>query len=173
MPNATDDPFDYTAKTAGRVAAGALVSTLISVGIAAILGAVHVQIASHLAFLLVAGAIGIILGLTGYNIGRIDAGFLFAFFLFEPIGPVLLHQQTAPAGLAPALVIGLAVACWFMHKGSLTSEAELPSVERPVTAVTDDGSRAGDMVVPGTPVEEAEAGVAQSGRAVAFRTPRA
>ena len=127
IASAADSPLHHTAQMAIRVAEGALTSTLLSVGITAILGNAHTRFSLHLVFLMVAGAIGIVLGATGYDLGRIDAGFLFAFFLLEPIGPVLLGHQTAPAGLAPALLVGLAAACWFMHKSSLSREPELPA----------------------------------------------
>lgn len=52
---------------------------------------------------------------------RLDASFVFVFFLFEPIGRTLLHQQTAPANLGVALFLGLVAAYLFRRKSSTES----------------------------------------------------
>lgn len=152
MGPATDIRLKYAVNAITKLAASALVSTLISTLIAAIFGNALSRTAFHLLFLAVAGAIGIILRSTGYTIGRIDAGFLFAFFLFEAIGPILLHQQTPPANLVVTLVLGIAVASFFVNKGSnVVGKRESPATE-PV--VTDDGGASSGAELAGVPVED-------------------
>lgn len=113
------DPQKKMLAALKKLAAGALVSTLISILFAAIFGSDLGRPESHLLFLVVVGAIGILLGTAGYIVDRFDASFVFAFFLFEPIGPVLLHQVPVAPSLGVALPLGLLVAFLFGRKGSV------------------------------------------------------
>lgn len=70
--------------TLTKLAAGALVSTLISILFAAIFGSDLGRPESHLLFLVVVGAIGILLGTAGYIVDRFDASFVLPSFCLNP-----------------------------------------------------------------------------------------
>jgi K+-sensing histidine kinase KdpD len=100
-----------------RLLAAAAISTLISTLIASLLGGAVHPIAFHALFIVVAGLLGVFLGSTRLATARLDSSFLFVFFLFEPMGRVLLAQEAAPADLAVALVLALAAA-YLLGRGS-------------------------------------------------------
>lgn len=100
-----------------RLAAGAIVSSSLSTLIAAYSGKLFGQNASHLLFVVAVEMIGLLSGGTRFLRGRFDAGFVLVLILFEPIGPVLLHHETASPGLILTLLLGFAVACLFRHEG--------------------------------------------------------
>jgi len=127
---AADLPLRQVARTSARVVAGALFSTVLSTFVAAIAGNSYGRTAPHVAFLLAAGAIAIVLELAGYNIGSIDRGLLFAFFLFEPIGLIVLREQAVPKHLFLTLASAMGMACAFAYLGSRKERiAELSSDE--------------------------------------------
>jgi K+-sensing histidine kinase KdpD len=107
----------YHGRVITRLAAGAIVSSSLSTLIAAYSGKLFGQNASHLLFIAAVGMIGLLSGGTRFVLGRLDAGFVLVLLLFEPIGPVLLHRETAPPGLILTLLLGFAVACLFGHEG--------------------------------------------------------
>jgi hypothetical protein len=96
-----------------QLATAAVVSTAISTAVAAILGnsfggAVQLTLVASV------GAIGLILlGSRGRDVGALDTGTVFTFFLFAPIGRILLRQATSPSEPAVALLLGLVVAYLF------------------------------------------------------------
>lgn len=112
-------PKDLLQRCHGRVvmrlAASAIVSSSLSTLIAAYSGKLFGQNTSHLLFIAAVGMIGLLSG--GTKLGRLDVGFVLVLILFEPIGPVLLHHETAPPWLILTLLLGFAVACLFGHEG--------------------------------------------------------
>jgi hypothetical protein len=94
-----------------RFMAAAVVSTVISALIAAIPLRLVGRGASHLLFMVVAGLLGLLLG--RFEPGRLNVGLVFVFFLFEPMGRVLLHQEAVPPHLFLALVLALAASYFF------------------------------------------------------------
>ena len=66
-----------------------------------------------------------LLGPKAKFVGRLDASVVFVFFLFGPIGPVLLHQQVATRDLGVALFLGIVVAYFFRRK-RLSEEPSQP-----------------------------------------------
>jgi hypothetical protein len=80
--------------------------------------------AFHAVFVAIAGSVGALLGSTGLVTGRIDSGVVFVFFLFEPIGRLVLHQEVAPADLGIALLLGVGVARLFGHEGPIEEDDE-------------------------------------------------
>jgi hypothetical protein len=97
-----------------RFMTAAVVSMVISVLIAAIPLSLVGRDASHLLFLVVAGLLGLLLGRI--EPGRLNVGLVFVFFLFEPMGRVLLHQEAVPPHLFLALVLALPAAYFFGYK---------------------------------------------------------
>lgn len=99
----------------GMVAAA---STAISTFIAVILPASSVgRDASRLLFVLVAGLLGLFMGFARSESRRFSAGFFFVFFLFEPIGRVLLRQDTGPTYLLLTFPLAIAAAYLFGSEG--------------------------------------------------------
>ncbi len=121
------DRWQHHVKTAGVVAAGAAASAVVSTLIAATVGYGRKAISPHLVFLLIAGAIGITFEFTGHSIRRVPTGFLFAVFIFEPIGPILLHRQAAPSGIAITLMLALAGACFFTSRSHRAAKYGAPT----------------------------------------------
>jgi hypothetical protein len=111
-------------KPAAKTLAGGLFSAALSTTIAAVVGTAHGRSVPHVAFLVAAGAIAVVLELVGYSIGHVHPGILFAFFLFEPVGPIVLHQQPAPTGFAATLLLGVGLACVFVFRGADKPAAE-------------------------------------------------
>jgi len=101
-----------------RLAVVAMVSSWLSTLIAIFSGKLFGQAASHLLFIAAVALIWLLLGGTGFAPLRVGAGFLLVLILFEPIGPVLLHQEAAPPWLILTLLLGFAVACLFGHEGT-------------------------------------------------------
>lgn len=98
-----------------RLAATAIMSSAVSVLIAILANGRPSSAASYALFVGVAGFVSLA---VGRDLGRtFDAGLVFVFFLFEPIGRVLLHQQTAPKDIFLALAVGLVVAYFFGQEG--------------------------------------------------------
>jgi hypothetical protein len=112
---------DFLQKFHGRVilrlAVGAIVSSSLSTLIAAYSGKLFGQAASHLLFIAAVALIWLLVAGTGFMPLRVDAGFLLVLILFEPIGPVLLHRETASPGLILILLLGFGVACFLGHEG--------------------------------------------------------
>jgi hypothetical protein len=73
--------------------------------------------AAHILFVLTAGVIGLVVGLERPNL-RVNASVVFVFFLFEPIGRVLLGHEAAPKNVVVALALALAGAYFFRDKGN-------------------------------------------------------
>jgi hypothetical protein len=92
----------------------AVVSTVISALIAAIPLSLVGRDASHLLFLVVVGLLSLLL--ERFEPGRLNVGLVFVFFLFEPMGRVLLHQEAVPPHLFLALVLALAASYFFGYK---------------------------------------------------------
>jgi len=109
-----------------RLAAGAIVSSSLSTLIAAFSGKLFGQNASHLLFIVALAMIGLLLGGPRIALRRLDAGFVLVLILFEPIGPVLLRREAAPAGLILTLLLGLGVACLFGHEGFVEGGSDRP-----------------------------------------------
>ncbi|MGC2195576.1 MAG: hypothetical protein WA628_12935 [Terriglobales bacterium] len=100
-----------------QLLSAAIVSTLISTLIAVIPVDLVGRGASHLLFVVAVGLLGLLLGLTRSQNWRFSAGFVFVFFLFEPVGRVLLRQGAAPPYLFAALSLALAAAYFFGREG--------------------------------------------------------
>lgn len=131
--------WQYAIGTAVKVAFGALAATALSTLVVATLGTAHGDAAPHAAFLVAAGAIGIVLGSAGHNIRSIDPGLLFTFFVFEPIGLTLLHKQTAPPNLGLTLALAVTMACFFSHRHSRKERTR--ELVMDVQAATSSGKR--------------------------------
>lgn len=99
-----------------RLAAGAMVSSWISTLIGIFSRKIFGEDESHLLFIAAVAMIWLLLGSTRFALRQVDAGFVFVLILFEPIGPVLLHHESAPPGLILTLLLGFAVACLFGHE---------------------------------------------------------
>ena len=82
-----------------RLVAAAGISTFLSTLLTFILGNSISRPAFHVLFVAIVGSIGMVLGSMGFVTARVDSGVAFVFFLFEPIGRVLLHQEIAPASV--------------------------------------------------------------------------
>jgi hypothetical protein len=95
----------------------AVVSTLISTLIALIPATLVGRDASHLLFVVTVGLLGLLLGFTKSHDWRFSAGFVFAFFLFEPMGRVVLRQEATTPYLFAALPLALATAYFFGRDG--------------------------------------------------------
>lgn len=101
-----------------RLAVIAMVSSWLSTLIAIFSGKLFGQAASHLLFIAAVALIWLLVEGTRFAPLNVDAGFLLVLILFEPIGPVLLHQEAAPPGLILTLLLGLLGACLFGHEGT-------------------------------------------------------
>lgn len=142
-PDSASPRWKHVAPVAAKTMAGGLLSAALSTIVASVVGTGHGRSAPHVAFLAAAGGIAVILELSGYSIGHIDPGFLFAFFLFEPVGPIVMRQQTVPAGLAATVILGLSVAGVFAFRSSHRAVARGLDAEPPGTqeaAVGDAGT---------------------------------
>lgn len=115
---AKDQDLKRSAVVVTELVSAALVSTLISTLIAAIPVNLVGRDASHLLFVVIVGLLGLLLGLTKPQDRRFGAGFVFAFFLFEPMGRVLLRQEAAPPYLFVVLPLALSAAYFFGREGS-------------------------------------------------------
>jgi hypothetical protein len=101
------------AKRALILAYAALGSSAISLLIAAIPGNLLVGNRAHLLFVVVVGVVGILFGIGGAGLQHLDAGFVFFFFLFEPLGRLLLYREAVPNHYFLILSIGFVVAYFF------------------------------------------------------------
>lgn len=96
----------------------AVASTAISTLIAVILPVRLVsRDVSHVLFVVVVGLLGLLMGFTRPDARRFSVGSVFVFFLFEPIGRVLLRQEKRPTYLLLAFPLALAAAYFFAREG--------------------------------------------------------
>lgn len=100
-------------RTQGRlteIATAAAASTLVSIFVAVISPRRTDSYKSHLLFAVAAGILLLILPSFRSGVLQLDAGLVFVFCCFEPVGRVLLHQEEPPHYFIFALVLVLAVA---------------------------------------------------------------
>ena len=102
----------------GKLAGAAVVSAALSTIIAAFFRNSIGRMTSHVIFIIVIVAIGLLLHWTGHAIDRLDAGLVFMLFLFEPFGRVVLHLETAPTDALLVLPLAMLAAYFFGHENS-------------------------------------------------------
>jgi len=116
---AKDDRIKRGAVVMTKLVTAAVASTVISTLIAVILPArLGGRGASQVLFVVVVGLLGLLMGLTRFDARRFSAGSVFVFFLFEPIGRVLLRQETRPPYLFLAFPLALATAYFLGRQGA-------------------------------------------------------
>ena len=93
-----------------QIALAAAASILVSILIAVIFPVVADSHESHLLFAVALGTLGLILPFFRSRVVRIDAGLVFVFCCFEPMGRILLHQEAPPPYYIFALVLVLTIA---------------------------------------------------------------
>jgi len=106
------------ARRIGKLAGAALISASLSTVIAAFFRNSIGRMTSHVIFIIVVVAIGLLMHWTGHAIDRLDAGLVFMLFLFEPLGRVLLHLEPAPANALLVLPLAMIAAYFFGHENS-------------------------------------------------------
>ena len=122
----TNSRFFEPSAGIARLVGAAGTSTVFSTLLAFFVGNTLSRPTFHALFVSIAGSVGVLLGLTGLVTSRIDSGVVFVFFLFEPIGRLVLHQEVAPADLGIALLLGVGVARLFGHEGPIEEDDEHP-----------------------------------------------
>ncbi len=96
----------------------AVASTVISTLIAVIIPTrLMNRDASHVLFVVIVGALGLLMGFARPDARRFSAGSVFVFFLFEPIGRVLLRQEIQPICLFLTFPLALVAAYFFGREG--------------------------------------------------------
>lgn len=119
-----------TATRIGKLAAAAFASISLSTLIAAIFRNSISRMTSHVVFIAAVAAIGLILHSAGYVLERFDAGLVFTLFLFEPMGRVLLRQESAPANIILVLPLALVAAYIFGREDSAAGEENALGMNR-------------------------------------------
>ncbi len=122
--------MNATAARIVKLAAAAFVSTLLSTIVAAVFRNVISRMTSHFVFIVAVAAIGLLLNSTRYAIDRFDAGLVFTLFIFEPVGRVLLRQESVPANAYIVLPLALVAAYFFGREGSSDDEKMASGMER-------------------------------------------
>lgn len=79
-----------------QIAIAGAVSTLVSILTAFVVPRVASSYEPHLLFAVVSAILGLMLPPFRSRIVKVDAGLVFVFCFFEPIGQVLLHQEAPP-----------------------------------------------------------------------------
>lgn len=100
-----------------EIALAAAASTLVSILTAVGFPGVTDSYKSHLLFAVASGVLGLMLPSFRSHVVRLDAGLVFVFFCFEPVGRILLHQEAAPPYFIFALGFVLIVA-YFVRSNS-------------------------------------------------------
>jgi hypothetical protein len=107
-----------------RLLTAAATSTFLSTLLALIFGGEVSRVEFHALFVTIIGLIGLLRGAAGIVIKRYHSGVVFIFFLFEPIGRILLRQEVAPSDLGMALVLGFVTAMLFGNEGPLGEDGD-------------------------------------------------